>query len=151
MKTDQLRGQSAVVKLSGRFWTRVHRRLDDGPALIINIMVSDEDAPMEIWHENIDSWNNEKQLLFWHLQRGYRCQSNWRTKTIKMNESHWEGTEVLTMENVNLRSIVITYERKQRGLCSLVSSTIPIINQPIDSPSAHVNLRRAVNHGDENT
>lgn len=55
MKTDQLRGQTAVVNLSGRFWTKVNRRLDDGLALIINIMVSDEDAPMEIWHVDTDS------------------------------------------------------------------------------------------------
>lgn len=54
MKTDQLRGQTAVVNLSGRFWTKVNRRLDDPLALIINIMVSDEDAPMEIWHVNTD-------------------------------------------------------------------------------------------------
>lgn len=55
MKTDQLRGQTAVVCLSGRFWTKVNRRLDDRPALIINIMVSDEDAPVEIWHVDADS------------------------------------------------------------------------------------------------
>ncbi len=49
MKTDQLRGQTAAVSLSGRFWTKVNRRLDDPLALIVNIMVSGEDAPMEIW------------------------------------------------------------------------------------------------------
>lgn len=56
MKTDQLRGQTAAVYyLSGRFWTKVNRRLDDRPALIIDIMVADEDDPMEIWHVNTDS------------------------------------------------------------------------------------------------
>lgn len=60
MKTDQLRGQTAVAYLSRRFWTKVNRRLDDRLALIVNIMVSDEDAPMEIWHMNTDSWSNKK-------------------------------------------------------------------------------------------
>ncbi len=50
MKTDQLRGQTAAVNLSGRFWTKVNRRLDDRLGLIVNVMVSGEDAPMEIWH-----------------------------------------------------------------------------------------------------
>lgn len=68
MKTDQLRGQTAVVCLSGRFWTKVNRRLADQLALIINIMVSDEDAPMEIWHVNADSRSNKKQLLAGRLQ-----------------------------------------------------------------------------------
>ena len=48
MKTDQLRGQTAAVCLSRRFWNKVNRRLDDRLVPIINIMVSDEDAPMEI-------------------------------------------------------------------------------------------------------
>lgn len=60
MKTDQLRGQALVVSLSGRFWTKVNRRLDDPLALIINIMVSDEDAPMEIWHVNTDCLSHKK-------------------------------------------------------------------------------------------
>lgn len=55
MKTDQLRGQAAVAYLCGRFWTKVNWRLDDRLTLIINIMVSDEDVPMEIWHVNTDS------------------------------------------------------------------------------------------------
>ena len=73
MKTDQLRGQTAAVNLSGRFWTKVNRRLDDRLALIVNIMVSDEDAPMEIWHVDADSRSNKKQLLSWHLQSLRRC------------------------------------------------------------------------------
>lgn len=63
MKTDQLRGQTLVVSLSGRFWTKVNRRLDDPPALIVDIMVSDEDAPMEIWHVNNDCLSNKKLPL----------------------------------------------------------------------------------------
>ena len=55
MKTDQLRGQTAVAYLSGRFWTKVNRRLDDELTLIVNLMVSDEDTPMEIWHVNTDT------------------------------------------------------------------------------------------------
>lgn len=61
MKTDQLRGQTAAAYLSGRFWTKVNRRLDDSPAHIVSIMVSDEDAPMEIWHVNTDSWGYKKK------------------------------------------------------------------------------------------
>lgn len=38
----------------------MNRRLDDPLALIINIMVSDEDAPMEIWHVNNDCLSNKK-------------------------------------------------------------------------------------------
>ena len=57
-----------MVNLSGRFWTKVNRRLDDPLALIINIMVSDEDAPMEIWHVNADRRSNKEQLVSWHSQ-----------------------------------------------------------------------------------
>lgn len=40
-----------MVSLSGRFWTKVNRRLDD-PLAHINIM--DEDAPVETWHMNAE-------------------------------------------------------------------------------------------------
>lgn len=77
MKTDQLRRQTAVAYLSGRFWTKVNRRLDNRLVLIVDKRVSDEDAPMEIWHVNADSWRNKKQLFFsWHLHvlRWHHCQ-----------------------------------------------------------------------------
>lgn len=63
MKTDQLRGQTLVVSLSGRFWTKVNQRLNNPLALIIDIMVSDDDAPMEIWHGNTDSLSNKRNSL----------------------------------------------------------------------------------------
>lgn len=68
MKTDQLRGQTAVAFLSGRFWTEVNRRLDERLVLIVSVMVPDEDASMEIWHVRADGWTNKKQLLSRYFQ-----------------------------------------------------------------------------------
>lgn len=45
----------------------MNRRLDDPLTLIINIMVSDEDTPMEIWHVNNDCLSHKK-TAFVHLQ-----------------------------------------------------------------------------------
>lgn len=50
-------GQTDVFKWA--VWTKVNRSLDRSLALMINIILSDEDAPMEIWHVSADSCSHD--------------------------------------------------------------------------------------------
>lgn len=59
MKTDQLRGQTLVASLSGRFWNQGEAEVWTIRRLSLSVkLVSDEDAPMETWRFNVHCLSN---------------------------------------------------------------------------------------------
>lgn len=137
-----------MVSLSGRFWIEVNQRLNDPLALIIDIMVSDDDAPMEIWHGNTDSLSNKKNSFCSFAvfggtiarKAGGRSLKMIYVKEISNIIENWKNIEYKLVIHSYLLSIIIC---DLYSLCSLMSSTITMITVNL-FPVVHVNLSRIV-------